>query len=58
MNQIEKRLKALETKTAPLGKFLFITRHKDESEEQAMAREGLTPKDVEEAARVFWVRFV
>ncbi len=58
MNQIEKRLKALETKTAPLGKFLFITRHKDESAEQAMAREGITPKDIEEAADVFWVRFV
>jgi len=58
MSKIDKRLEELEAKIAPPGNFLFITRHKDESEEQAMAREGITTKDMEEAANVFWVRFV
>ena len=58
MNRINKRLEKLETRVAPLGKNVLIIRHKGESEEQAMAREGITTKDMEEAANVFWVRFV
>jgi len=58
MNRINKRLEKLESQVAPLGPNLLITMDKDESEEQAMAREGITPKDIEEAADVFWVRFV
>jgi hypothetical protein len=58
MNRINKRLEKLETRVAPLGKNVLIIIHKDESEERAMARKGLTSKDLEEAASVIWVRLV
>ena len=58
MSKIRKRLENLEAKTEPQKNMLVVIRYKDESEEEALAREGLTQKDIEEAAYFACVRFV
>jgi len=58
MSKIDKRLEELEAKIAPPGNVELILQNKDESKAEAIARAGLTPEDLEEAARVLWVRFV
>ena len=58
MNKINKRLEELEARVAPPGKTVLIVKHKDESDAEAMIREGITQKDLEEATRVLWVRVV
>ena len=58
MSRINKRLEELEAKIAPPGNVELIIQNKDESKAEAIARAGLTPEDLEEAARVLWVRFV
>ena len=58
MSKIRKRLEKLEAKTEPQKNMLVVIRYKDESEEEALAREELTQKDIEEAAYFTCVRFV
>ena len=58
MSKIDKRLEELEAKIAPPGKVELVIQNKGESKAEAITRAGLTPEDLEEAARVFWVRFV
>jgi len=58
MSKIDKRLEELEAKIAPPGNVELIIQNKDESKAEAITRAGLTPEDLEEAARVLWVRFV
>jgi len=55
MNRINKRLEELEAKTAPPDKTVLIVKHKNESDEEAMARAGTTQKDLEEATSVIRV---
>ena len=58
MSKIRKRLDKLEAKTEPQKNMLVVIKQKDESEEEALAREGLTQKDVEEASCFTLVEFV
>jgi len=55
MSKIEKRLKELEAKIAPPDKVVVIVKHKDESDEEAMAKDGITQQDLEEATMVLRV---
>ena len=58
MNRISKRLEKLETRVAPSGRVELVIQNKGESKAEAITRAGLTHEDLEEAARVLWVRLV
>jgi len=58
MTTVKKRIEKLETQMAPPGKILSVIKFENETEEQAMARKGLTPKDWEEASHVTWLNII
>jgi uncharacterized coiled-coil protein SlyX len=55
LSKLNKRLKKLEAKIAPQGKTVLFIQNKDESESEAMARAGVTLKDLEEATIIYRV---